>query len=571
MTVRPDDTVVDCLRWAAAHAPGNGITQYDRQGDGASIRYPELLARARQFALGLRDAGLTLGQRVGLYVPTSIDFFVAYFGALMARVVPVTLPVPVFGKSLNYRESLRLQAIVRDARPVYVIEGGGLDAGPALPADQRRARYDEILARGAGAAPGAKLPRETLEDCALVQYTSGSILSPRGVLLTEHNVSLNVQTIAELVGMNVTDTIDLWIPMFHDMGLMGSLTTIASTANLRICGPAVFLADPLGWLLRFAAAGSTINPSPHFFFRMLLDDYDPERARDLDLGRWRVAFNGAEMIHPHEVERFQAVYGKHGFPATTIYPVYGLAESTLALAFPTYGEPPRAVHGEEVFGPEAVPHLRQRRFVSVGRALPRHEIRIRPLSHDERGGGELPPQVGEIMARGPCIMRGYIAGDQLIEPFVDGWLATRDLGFMHDGELFITGRMDEVIIARGLNYFPDDIELLVARTRFAEAAEVLAKAAFRFDDGGPGGVALALELKRVPEDIGSRIQQLEGELLKELGFPVHVICLQPRAIPRTTSGKLKRLALAGLLARGELSDKIQAIGRGFHLPSATTA
>jgi acyl-CoA synthetase (AMP-forming)/AMP-acid ligase II len=572
MSVRTNDTVVDCLRWTAAHAPQNGITLYGRHGDLASIRYPELLARARQFAVGLHLAGLAPGQRLGLYVPTSIDFFVAYFGALMARVVPVTLPVPAFGKRLNYREALRLESIVRDARPACLLEGGGLDAGEAVPADQRRAGFDDILARGAqDTASSIELPRETLDDPALVQYTSGSILSPRGVLLTERNVSLNVQTIADLVGMNVSDTIDLWIPMFHDMGLMGSLTTIASTANLRICAPSVFLADALGWLRRFADAGSTINPSPHFFFRMLIEEYDAERAQGLDLRRWRVAFNGAEMIHPHELERFQALYGPHGFPESTMYPVYGLAESTLALAFPTYGAPPRVVRGDDVFGAAAPPHLRQRRFVSVGKPLPGHEIRIRPLSEGERGGGELAAEVGEILARGPCIMQGYVSDGELVSPFVDGWLPTRDLGFWHQGELFITGRMDEVIVARGLNYFPDDIEMLVGRTRFADGVELVARAAFRLDDGAQGSVALAVELKKLPADIDDRIRHLEGELLRELGFQVHVVCLQQRSIPRTTSGKLKRLALPGLLARGELTDKIQATGRGFPLPGAIPA
>jgi fatty-acyl-CoA synthase len=568
VSVRASDTVVDCLRWTAAHAPGNGITVYDRHRDVASARYPEVLARAQQLAVGLHRAGLVAGQRVGLFVPTSVDFFVAYFGALIARLVPVTLPVPGFGKRLNYREALRLESIVRDARAACVIEGGGLDASEAVPADQRRAGFDDLLALGAG--DPADLPRETLEDHALVQYTSGSILQPRGVLLTQRNVSLNVQTIADLVGMNVTDTIDLWIPMFHDMGLMGSLTTIASTANLRVCAPSVFLADSLGWLLRFAAAGSTINPSPHFFFRMLVEDYDAERAKALDLGRWRVAFNGAEMIHPHELERFQALYGPHGFPATTMYPVYGLAESTLALTFPTYGTVPRIAHGDQVFGAAAGSHLRDRRFVSVGRPLPGHEIQLRPLTDRERGGGELPAEVGEILARGPCIMQGYVSGDELVSPFVDGWLPTRDLGFWHEGELFVTGRMDEVIVARGLNYFPDDIEMLIARTRFADGIEVMAKAAFRLDDGAPDRIALAIELKRAPADLEQRIAHLEGELLREVGVPIHVVCLQPRSIPRTTSGKLKRLALPGLLLRGELADKIQAVGRGLQLPSAIT-
>lgn len=553
-------TVVDCLRRTAERAPDNGITVYGRHGDTASLGYPELLARARGFALGLLGLGLRPRQRVGLFLPSSIEFFVAYFGALMARVVPVSLPVPAFGRRLNQREAQRLRSIVDDAGLACVVDGAGLGADEILSPSIARSAFAAIFAPVPEEQAGVELAPERPDDPALIQYTSGSTASPRGVVLSEQNISANIQLIGRHVDMNPRDTIDLWIPLFHDMGLMGSLTTIASGANLRICSPSVFLVDPLGWLLRFAARRSTINPSPNFFFRLLVDEYDAARVSGLDLRSWRVAFNGAEMVLPGDVQRFQHVYGPHGFPATTMYPVYGLAESTLALAFPAHG-PPSTVRGDEVFGDDAPSHFRERVFVSVGRPLPGHEITLRRVGDVEAGSAELPPEVGEILARGPSIMQGYTraSSPELLRPFVDGWLPTRDLGFWHEGDLFVCGRMDEVIIVRGSNYFPQDIETLVERSSAMDGVEVVAKAAFRLEGISPDGVGLAVEIKRASTEIEEQIRRLEGELVRELGFQVKVIGLAPRTIPRTTSGKLKRLALAAMLARGELSRV--AVGR----------
>ncbi|WP_437906501.1 AMP-binding protein [Sorangium sp. So ce327] len=561
-----EDTVVDCLRRTAERSPENGVTVYDARGDKAEEKYPELLRRAQRFAFGLRRRGLAAGQRIGLYLPSSVEFFVAYFGALMARLVPVSLPVPAFGRGLSRREAQRFAAIVEDARLACLIDGAGLDGKRIVPEEQPRCTFAAVAELGEGA--GGELQRERLDDPALIQYTSGSTSSPRGVVLSEQNISVNVQLIAHLVDMNPRDTIDLWIPLFHDMGLMGSLATIASGANLRVCSPSVFLMDPLGWLLRFAARGATINPSPNFFYRLLVDEYDPERARDLDLRRWRVAFNGAEMVRPADVERFQQVYGPHGFPATTMFPVYGLAEATLALTFPPLGAS-RVVQGAEVFGPDCAPRFRQRPFMSVGVPLPGHEITLRRPPETEQCW-ELPPQVGEILARGPCIMQGYTdsAGSSPSQPFVDGWLRTRDLGFVHDGHLYICGRMDEVIIVRGANYFPEDIEAFVEQSGLFEGAEITAKAAFRLDGISPDGVGLAIEVKRAPDGVEERARRLEGELLRQLGFRVRVIVLGQRAVPRTTSGKLKRLALAAMLAQGELSEKIVAAAGAIELPGS---
>ncbi len=571
MSVHEGDSVVDCLRRAARVAPGNGVTAYGRAGDAGSATYPELLRRAERFAAGLRRRGLGPGRRVGLFLPSSVEFFVAYFGALRARVVPVVMPTPAFGRRLSLREAQRFEVIAREAGLVGVVDGAGLDATERLAPGQGRYAFAEIEAGGEAAGAAGELEPERADDPALIQYTSGSVASPSGVVLSERNISINVQWIAELVGMNPRDTIDLWIPLFHDMGLMGSLTTVASGANLRICSPSVFLADPLGWLLRFSAKGSTINPSPNFFFRMLVDDYDAKRAAALDLRPWRVAFNGAELVRAEDLERFQAAYGPHGFAPETMFPVYGMAETTLALTFPTYGAPPRVVRGDEALSAAAPAPLRRRRYVSVGRALPGHEIALR---RPAGAGPELPPEVGEIMARGPSVMQGYAvsAAPELRRPFVEGWLPTRDLGFLHGGELFVCGRLDEVIIVRGANYFPEDVESLAERTGALGDAEIFAKAAFRLQapPDGEGEVALAVEIKADPASLPARLRRLEGDLLRELGFPVRAIAMAPRSMPRTTSGKLKRLALSVMIARGELDEKILAWGAGPATPPAPT-
>jgi len=546
-------TVGECLRNTAEVAPENGIQTYSRRREEELVTYPELLHRSEAFARYLIEEGAGPGVLVGLAIPTSVELFVGFFGCLFARATPVTLSLPTRVGSSRDRGAQRLKRILVESDLDLLLDGYDLDPA-SLAVDGLRVR--RLSDPGVGVASGGPLPRPRPDDLGLVQFTSGSLSRPKGVCLSQRSISFNIQAIVDAVEMNRTDTIDLWIPLYHDMGLMGSLTAIASQGNLRLCNPLQFLADPLGWLLRFAERRSTINPSPHFFYRMLIEAYDPDRVADLDLSSWRVGFNGAEPVRAEELERFVELYGPHGFAETTMYPVYGLAEATLAALFPRYGERPRVVHGEEAFtDAAATAWLRERRFVSVGRPLVGHEARLVPCPDDE-GLLDLPAGIGELHLRGPSITRGYLNRPEETRRLVDddGWISTGDLAFRHDGEYFICGRIKEVVIIRGENYFPEDFEALVDRIRPSLAARVTGRAAFAYAHEETEALGLAVELdpETAEEERDRLLERLRGEVHELAGLAPTIFLLAPRAIPRTTSGKLQRLLLSRELESGSI-------------------
>lgn len=549
------DTVGDCLRHTARTAPDRGLCIYTRKRSGELVTYPEVLRRSEVFARRLLAQGVTPGTLVGLVIPTSVDFFVAFFGCQLARAAAVPLSLPMRVGSSRDRGARRLLRILQEIDLHLLVDGHDLDLESLGLPDLRVLRVSERDAEACSEALPAALPEAQPDDLGLVQFTSGSLSQPKGVCLTQGNVSYNIQTIVDAVGMNVRDTIDLWIPLYHDMGLMGSLTAIASQGNLRLCGPLNFLIDPLGWLLRFSRRRSTINPSPHFFFRMLIEAYDPERAAELDLSLWRVAFNGAEPILAEDVDRFQELYGPHGFRRETLYPVYGLAESTLAALFPPYGTAPVTVAGEEVFPPSTDAWLRAKRFVSVGGPIEGHEARIDPCPESE-AQLELPAQIGELKIRGPSVTTGYLHRPEETAELLDedGWFSTRDLAFHHDGRYYICGRLKEIIIVRGENYFPEDFEQLVDRLRPSTPFPVVGRAAFPRAGAEGEEVALAVEVKGAPEEADRErfLEALRAASSERFGFEPVVLFLAPRSIPRTTSGKLQRLLLAQRLESGEL-------------------
>lgn len=549
-------TVTDCLLASARAAPAGGLLAYTRKAEGELVPYSRLLARARRFATRLRAEGVEPGALVGLYVPTSVEFFVAFFGCLFARAAAVTLSLPVRVGARHDRGAERLRRIVGECDLAFLVDAVGVDRATLAPSGSEGPRVLPLAELDDGGEVDAALPAPRPDDLALVQFTSGSLSRPKGVCLTQANIAANIQAIVDAVAMNPADTIDLWIPLYHDMGLMGSLTAIASGGRLRLSSPLLFLIDPLGWLLRFARAGSTINPSPHFFFRALADAYDAERAADLDLSRWRVAFNGAEPLRAADLDRFTELFSPHGFSERTHYPVYGLAECTLAALFPPYGRAPLTVRGDEVFAAGAPRWLRARRYVSVGRPIAGHEARIEPCPV-AAAQLELPPEIGELEIRGPSVTSGYLgrARESARVLAADGWLSTRDLAFRHRGEYFVCGRIKEVIIVRGENYFPEDFEALVDRAAEAAPAQVVGRAAFARSDDGAEGVGLAIELRgsgieESREALAARVRAAASEAF---GVDVELVFVPPKSIPRTTSGKLQRLRLAELWSSGALA------------------
>jgi acyl-CoA synthetase (AMP-forming)/AMP-acid ligase II len=348
----------------------------------------------------------------------------------------------------------------------------------------------------------------------------------------------------------------LWLPLFHDMGLVSALTGIAVGYEQHLWPASAFIRRPERWFAQFAATRATIYVGPNFSYEYLLASVGDALLNEIDLSRWRIAFNGAELIDGRVMLRFIERFGRAGFRAESMFPVYGLAEATLAVTFPALGSPPvlhwvdRDVLARERRVHRLTPdHSRARGVVSVGHPVFRHEVRIA----DDHGGAVLPEgRVGEIHVRGPAVMRAYHrAPAQTRAAFCDGWLRTGDLGYLEEGQLFVVGRLKEVLVVRGLKYHPEDVEAVVR-----ELPGIYRQRCVAFPDTGDGieGIGLAVETSVSRADARAALAAaISARIGAELGVgDCRVYLVAPRSILRTSSGKYRRLGTAAAIQSGML-------------------
>jgi fatty-acyl-CoA synthase len=510
---------------------------------------------ADRYAGALQHRGIRPGELVGLLLPTSAAFVQTFFGVLAAGAVPVVLPLPAaFGYFQAYLA--RLRHILADARidrvvaqpRVLRVVGGRWGAVQFLtPGD--------LLVEGV--PPARVAVRGT--DLALVQYTSGSTALPRGIALTHENILASIRAIAQGMQATPDDVYCQWLPLSHDMGLISLLTTMATGATQHLWPPAAFIQDPGQWLSEFARRGGTVYAGPDFSYESMLASVNEDRLSRLDLSRWRIAFNGAEPINARAIERFSEYFGKAGFRPQAMFPVYGLAEATLAVTFPDLGTTPTihwVDHAELAGCRRAVriprDHPRARGLVAVGRAVRGHRIRI--VGPDGRELRE--SQVGEIQVRGPAVMTGYYRRPaDTAQALAGGWLRTGDLGYISDGLLFIVGRVKELIIVRGVNIYPEDVEALIRET-----GGVYQRRCVAFGLDGSSGERMAVAIETELTDAPARARLADSVWIRvssHLGIQdLDVYLLKPRSLPRTSSGKYQRLLTRRNLTTGELGGRI---------------
>lgn len=528
-------TLPDALARAAAATPDCPLTF---PGSGERLTLRELVDTADSMGRGLVAAGVQPGDRVGVLSRNNADFVVGLLGVVAAGAAASPLPLPTSTRDLG-GYGARLVAVTSAAGIRRVVVG---------------ARTDAIARRVADGLPGvAFLPAATLRgsaavalppvaphDLAVVQFTSGSTSVPKGVRLTHANVLHGCAAISDGVDMGPGDHGATWLPLFHDMGLFGTLSALLTGIPMTVWTPSSFVKDPAGWLRDFTARGATIAAAPNFGYEAMVDAVPADEVPGLDLSGWRIAFNGAEPVLPAAVERFLAHFAPAGFAPEAMFPVYGMAEATLAVTFPPAGRAPvtirvdrdRLAAGEVV---EVSGNAQARGFVGLGGPVRGMELRV----VDELGGVLPPQRVGEIEIRGPAVTPGYLGAAEVP---ASGWLPTGDLGFRCRGDLYVTGRRKEMIIVRGENYYPEDAEaaardlpglhrrrcLAVADTTpdGAEVITVLGETALR----DPAAVA------RLAEDLRTAVAgALELDAVR-----VHLVV--PDALPRTSSGKFRRLA-----------------------------
>jgi acyl-CoA synthetase (AMP-forming)/AMP-acid ligase II len=484
-------TLGDLLRWRAERGPHDARFGFLTPDGEAWFTYAQLVERARRVAGDLRTR-VRRGQRVGI-ASAGIDFADAFFGCLFAGAVPVPLPT---------RDGVRAE---RWRRRLHAIAA--------------RARFAAVL--GDDDVPVARVPAvESRDDVAFIQFTSGSTDAPRGAVITQSAALGHAHAIARAGRWTEDDRMVSWLPLSHDMGLVGTLLTpLVAGGRPLLMTPEQFVTGLRGFLARMTSLRATVMVMPPSAYALLARWV--RASRDFDLSAVRLALVGAEMVTEPVLDAFAERFAPCGFRAEAFTPVYGLAEATLAV---TLGVPGRGARS-------------RRGYVSVGPPLDGTEVRVRD---------------GEIQVRGPSVMAGYVDDEEATrEALVDGWLRTGDVGFMADGELHVCGRIKDVIKRGGRAYHATDIEAAIAGVDGVLAAAV-------FGVTGPDGAEAAVAMVETRRDGDAA---LRANVLVAAGTGAgitlqDVLLVPPGALPRTTSGKLQRFA-----ARDEYLGRAERVVR----------
>lgn len=538
------ETVVAAFLAAARRTPHRVAARVvERSHHEHALTYGELYRMAATTAAALAARGLGPGGRMIVALPSSRDFLAAYLGALHAGVVPLVVHEPQAGRLDLYADHLSRLADTMEA---------GLVLAPGEIAGELSERLAVPVATAAALRAGVRASRPPPvhaepDGIAHLQATSGSTGAPKLAVVRHANIVANIRAIGERVRHRPGDVLVSWLPPSHDMGLIGLSYAFYHGIPVVLSDTANFVHNPLSWLQLLSRHGGTLSPAPNSAFQMCARLARLRPPADLDLSRWRVALCGAEPVHESTLRQFQEAFGRFGLPETTLLPVYGLAEATLAATLP------------ETVGPFSVDRVDAELLASGGRAEPRPEGDPRALGvvcvgtaipgHDLRvvdaQGRPLPDRtVGEIEVAGPSVVPGYWCDEAATAAGrrADGYLRTGDLGYLAGGRLYIAGRHKDVLIVNGRNYTPNQIETLVETV--ARSAVTPAAVAVGLPDPQTRTETLHLLLDtRLAAEEGERaVEQRVRDALAEVfglgGIAVHWVAAG--RIPRTTSGKIQR-------------------------------
>lgn len=569
--------LTDVLRWHAEAHPER-IHLFLREEDGTErpLSYGELWARASGMAAALAHEGVERGEPVALLLRTERAFFASFLGVLLAGGIPVPL-YPPFRLDRLEEYVARQVEILRNAEPRVLItfpeaKRVGTLLKARVPTLRRAATADELSWTDAPAPPVRGEP----SDAALIQYTSGSTGAPKGVLLTHENLLANIRAVGRVLKVGSEDAAVSWLPLYHDMGLIGAwLMPLTYGIPVTFLSPLAFLARPVRWLHALHAHRGTLSAAPNFAYDMCVRKVRDEELEGVDLSAWRVALNGSEAVSPDTVERFTRRFAPYGLKPGALFPAYGMAEASVALTFPPPGRVPRIdVIEREPFerSGEARPASggeRALRFVSCGSPLPGCEVRIvnakgEPVGERVRGRIEFTgPSVTSGYYRNPVATRALWRG---------GWADSGDLGYLADGELYVTGRSKDLIIKAGRNLHPSEIEEVVGELPGVRKGCV---AAFGVVDPAVGTERLVVVAETRERDARAR-ERLRAAIVERvtegLGLPPDVVeLLPPGAVLKTPSGKIRRSATREAWERGTLARGRRARWKQYAMLAGTVA
>ena len=540
----------------AAQGP-TGLTLYGLRGELVeAIPYATLRERARAMAARLLALGLKPLDRVGLVAETDADFITAFFACQYARITPAPLPLPapLGGKDAYVEQIGRMLASAR-AAAVFGNE-------PLMPwlkeAAETAGTKIAMTIADLPEAAAIDLPALDADDPSYVQFSSGSTRNPTGVLCTHRALMANALA-STRDGLHVTaaDRAVSWLPLYHDMGLVGFLLMpLSAQMSVDLMPTGAFVRRPLLWLDLMSKNGGTISYSPSFGYELCAKRGDGTRE-GLDLSAWRVAGCGGDMVRPGPLSAFAERYASAGFKPTAFVPSYGMAEATLGLTMAPLGKgllfDTVDVERMEKDGVvTAGAGVRSRAFVRCGAIFPGHELEIR----DENGRVLPERRVGRILVRGPSLMREYFGDPQATAAVLsdDGWLDTGDLGYLTDGQVVPTGRAKDLILLNGRNVWPQDLEWTaeseIERLRSGDVA------AFSIDaDAGEDLVVLVQTRSRDPEARQALVDDVAALLRARHGVDARVELVGHNALPQTSSGKLSRSKARALFVAGAFKQE----------------
>ncbi|MBE9209303.1 AMP-binding protein [Nostoc sp. LEGE 06077] len=548
-------TLVDILRYRSNKQATTQAFTFLQDGETqiATLTYQELDRQSCAIASQLQTLGLS-GERALLLYPPGIDYLPAFFGCLYAGMVAVPAYPP-----RNQRNTPRILAILQDAQPKVILTTTAiLTQLQSLLAD--KFAIDNILwLTTDNLAPGIEEawqePTINIDTLAFLQYTSGSTGTPKGVMLTHGNLLHNAEVTRQYMEHTSSSKFVTWLPVYHDMGLIGGVLQPLYGGFLCIMmPPAAFLQRPYRWLQTISSYRGTTSGAPNFAYELCIEKITPEQRATLDLSSWNVAFNGAEPIRHETLEKFAATFAECGFRPEAFYPCYGMAEATLMVSGSVKSALVRSLslqksdlEGNHVI--DAVTHTdSSTTLVSCGRVVPQQQIVI---ANPETFTSRHPDEVGEIWVSGPSVGHGYWNRPEETEQTFHAYLQdtkegpflrTGDLGFLHNGELFITGRAKDLIIIRGRNLYPQDIELTAERSHFSLRIGSNAAFAVEVDNEERLVVVQELEFRAKPnlEEVTMAIRQAVAQ---EHEIQIYaVILIKAGTIPKTSSGKIQRRA-----------------------------
>ena len=507
------------------------------------VGWNELHADARAMAAALQARGVAPGAHVALVGTTSRRFVTALQATWLAGATVVALPLPMRLGSIEEFVTQTRARVERADAAVVVVDPDLAEFLDPPPAGTAVVTLDILATEAARIGPEAlERPADDPERLAVLQFTSGSTAEPKGVMLPDRCLLANVDAIASALGISADDRAVSWLPLYHDMGLVGMLMTPMLTGFELVLGaPTDFLGSPQCWLEWISEYGGTITAGPNFAYALAARAL--RRSGPLDLSSWRLALNGAEPVDPAAVESFCAAAAPYGFAATSAFPVFGMAEATLAVTFPDVGRGMQVDHVDRIAleteryaAPAAGGTAESRRLAVLGRPLEGFELRI---CDPETGDRLRDREIGELELRGPSVTPGYYENAAATDAaFHDGWFRTGDLAYLVEGQLVVCGRLKDMIIVGGRNVFPEDVERAASAVDGVRAGNVIA---FGSDRRRGREAIIVVAETRADDDTEPVRDAVKNRVTDAVGVPpVDVVLVRPGSLPKTSSGKLQR-------------------------------